>query len=704
MEGLCAVWRSIIRNIYQGAIEPLRFHSLTLLLILSASCGNERVVFEAAGLTDPLDTGASSSAPNTVPSPGTVQQCQSYTPTFSRRVWRLTGPQYINAVKAAFPGVTTVGNPFANNYASGPYNNNANGLHIGKTLTENLITESEKVSSAAATSLRQTYTCLNSSLTEACVASVVQGLGLRLFRRPLTAKEGVYYGNFLKTSIQNFVNDGVAVFAQAMLMSPNFLFRYEVGDPVTGLLDNYEKASLISFSAANTSPDSELLEAAKNNELGTAQQIKNQFVRMARKSGDHESVLDFFKQYLHYDLVAAQLKDSILFPDFSPEIGKALVKETDALIVNLLNTGAGTFQELFSTSTVMASPLTAHIYGVSSSGKTSMFQTVDNKRAGLLSQPSFLASVGTPTRTSPVLLGKLIRFSLLCTKVPEPPPDIPSIEESPATVYLTQRAQLAAHSKASCAQCHQFMDPLGFGFEGFDATGKLRTHEGGMPVDDTGAITFTKSAIDGPYKGNKEIADRLSDSEVVQACFLKNSYLYLAGQADETNADCFVKKVQAAGAQGGGLLDNFGILFGEFLMARRVGTLGALDNTPAPAPVPIVVTSSSSSSSSTSSAPTVLYPSPPMITARPAASPPLSNTTNLITISWSGGTGLYLTRWSINGGPATLIDDDTRTTATFPVTKGNSYRFWIHSRRSDFSYGDATSFGTANSVEFSVAP
>jgi hypothetical protein len=54
---------------------------------------------------------------------------------------------------------------------------------------------------------------------------------------------------------------------------------------------------------------------------------------------------------------------------------------------------------------------------------------------------------------------------------------------------LPVRQRLAAHrDKAACANCHEFIDPPGFALEHFDAVGRWRTLESGVPVDASGGL------------------------------------------------------------------------------------------------------------------------------------------------------------------------------------------------------------------------
>jgi hypothetical protein len=125
-------------------------------------------------------------------------------------------------------------------------------------------------------------------------------------------------------------------------------------------------------------------------------------------------------------------------------------------------------------------------------------------RRGLLGKGSFLAITWTQNfRTSPVKRGVWVLENILGTPPPEPPPNVPALEESTAgsTKILTLREQMTLHrANPACASCHKIMDPIGFALDNFDADGKWRTKqggEGGTPID-ASVVLFDGQKVDGP--------------------------------------------------------------------------------------------------------------------------------------------------------------------------------------------------------------
>jgi hypothetical protein len=114
----------------------------------------------------------------------------------------------------------------------------------------------------------------------------------------------------------------------------------------------------------------------------------------------------------------------------------------------------------------------------------------DSHRGGLLSQGSVLTVTSYANRTSPVIRGKWILANILGTPPAPPPPGLPPLKTTSASgKVLTMREQVAQHrASPACASCHNLMDPVGFALENFDAVGRWRSKDEGMPVDASGKL------------------------------------------------------------------------------------------------------------------------------------------------------------------------------------------------------------------------
>jgi hypothetical protein len=128
--------------------------------------------------------------------------------------------------------------------------------------------------------------------------------------------------------------------------------------------------------------------------------------------------------------------------------------------------------------------------------------------------PGILAATSFPNRTSPVKRGVWVLEQVLGDQVPPAPPEVPPLEkQDPGTVAnLTLRQRTELHRKNPvCANCHQTLDPIGFGLENFDAIGQWRDREeNGGVIDAAGELPDGKH-FSSPKELKGLIAGRIDD-------------------------------------------------------------------------------------------------------------------------------------------------------------------------------------------------
>jgi hypothetical protein len=164
------------------------------------------------------------------------------------------------------------------------------------------------------------------------------------------------------------------------------------------------------------------------------------------------------------------------------------------------------------------------------------------QRAGLLTDPTLLSTLAKPNETAPVLRGLFVREHLLCQPVSPPPP---TVDQTPPPVdpnKTTRERWAALLAPAGCASCHNLMNPIGFGFESYDAVGRFRSTENGKPIDASGELVGTASS-DGTFDGAVELAGRLSGSEELASCLSAQWFTYAAGRANGDDDACALRDV-----------------------------------------------------------------------------------------------------------------------------------------------------------------
>ncbi|MBL9038839.1 MAG: DUF1588 domain-containing protein, partial [Archangium sp.] len=179
------------------------------------------------------------------------------------------------------------------------------------------------------------------------------------------------------------------------------------------------------------------------------------------------------------------------------------------------------------------------------------------QRTGLLTQPGFLARLASPDQSSPIRRGVFVLDRLMC-QPPSPPP--PGVNATPPALNTgrTTRERFAQHTQSdSCRGCHAMIDPVGFGFENYDALGAWRDEENGLTVDSSGEVLVASdTSLLGTFQGAAELSTRLSTSRQVHDCVSKEWLRFAMGRGLGEGDACSVKQVQERFVESGGRFDD----------------------------------------------------------------------------------------------------------------------------------------------------
>lgn len=339
-----------------------------------------------------------------------------------------------------------------------------------------------------------------------CAQAFVARFGRQLFRRPLDQEEiDSYVALYLDEAMGSGSSDiGLEAVLAGLLQSPNFLYLVDIGEPDPAepgryRFTNYEMASRLSYFLWNTTPDEALLDSAERGELVTLDGLRAQAIRLASAPRAEAVLLQFFIDFLGLGPVRTMSKDSDTFPDFTSTLRNSMAEETRRLITHFFIEGDVDYRELFVTRTTFVDEELATFYSLTPppSGFERVELPEDSPRVGILGHAGVLARYAHGAENSPTHRGLFVRSQLLCTDIalPSDPTDAVLSDEVDPTVR-TLRQRLSAHAEEpSCARCHQFMDPIGFAMEHFDAVGRFRRDEDGEPIDASGDLDGV--AVDG---------------------------------------------------------------------------------------------------------------------------------------------------------------------------------------------------------------
>lgn len=370
-----------------------------------------------------------------------------------------------------------------------------------------------------------------------CERQIVTDLARRAFRRPVAAQELQPYLKLASTARRNggSFDDGIAAALQALLVSPDFLFRIEsAGPPTSGNmqpLSTHALASRLSYFLWSSMPDDELLRCADDKSLRKPDVLAAQVRRMLKDPKAHALVENFAGQWLELRRLESAAPDREKFPAFDEYLRMSMRQETELFFENLIREDKSVLDLIDGKYSFLNEKLAA-FYGIPGVTGTD-FRKVDLKgspRGGVLAQASVLTVSSYATRTSPVLRGKWILENFLNDPPPPPPPNVPALDESKVGSSGSVRQQIEEHrANPPCASCHAKMDPLGFGFENFNAIGEWRTHEGKFPVDASGTLPDGRN-----FNGAAELKKLLRDQpQAFAECVIDKLLTYGLGRGLE---------------------------------------------------------------------------------------------------------------------------------------------------------------------------
>jgi len=321
----------------------------------------------------------------------------------------------------------------------------------------------------------------------------------RAYRREVSSEEIKNVLVLAKQAVDDggSFEEGVRLAVQAVLVSPHFLFRWELdGAPdnpeSVRSLNEFELASRLSFFLWNSQPDDQLLKYA--NKVQLRKNLGKEVERMLKDVKAQSFIESFVGQWLELRNLNVYQPDKKLFPIFTPSLRNDMRRETELLFSHIMRGNHSVLELLSADYSFVNEPLASH-YGINGvKGKN--FRSVSLRgthRGGILGHASILTITSDPNRTSPVKRGKYVLENILGTPPPAPPPDVPPLSES-GKISGTLRDQFMKHRQdPACASCHKLMDPIGFAFENYDAIGRYRTKDNGLPIDAGGKLETGES-------------------------------------------------------------------------------------------------------------------------------------------------------------------------------------------------------------------
>lgn len=459
-----------------------------------------------------------------------------------------------------FPPLAASSISLATDLTGGEFENARDELLVNPLLVDQYHALALEIAEEAVVAMPELVPC-DPALGLACAETFIRTFGRRALRAPLSDDDvadfrAIFEEVLVDGAGPEAFTTGVQLTIQAMLESPEFLYRIESGTVVddTGAvtdgellaLDGPSLANRLSFLLWSSAPDDELIAHADDGTLLDEEVLAAEVERMLDDPRARESVGEFFRQWLDLERISHVTK---VDPAFTPSLQAAMREETRRFLLDHIFEGERTMDDLLTSSSSYVNAELATHYGVAPPSEVDDegfgLVTLPDERSGFLTQGSFLAGRGHPTNPSPVLRGVLVLERLLCIELGTPPPGAESSTLDEGVVPETNRqAYELLTSPVQCTGCHQFINPVGFALEGFDSSGRARSDDNGAALDLTGSLLGSE------FDGAKELGAVLAALPDAERCLTDKIVTYAFGAHEWVADSCLDVDVEDAVTNG----------------------------------------------------------------------------------------------------------------------------------------------------------
>lgn len=482
---------------------------------------------------------------------------------------RLTRREIEQSLRDIFPslGAAWTSALSADSIAGTGFDNDNELLVVSKQTAREIATTAETIGDSISAAQATSFPC-PAGTEAACAGQFLDAQGRRLFRRPLSADERSTFLAFFNTAFTatGSYGDSLGWLARALIESPEFVYRREIGVANGGQtqLSQYEIASELAYTFSGTAPSDDLLDRASRGELSSPEVLVQTAHDLLMTSG-RDLVHKFFDSFVGYSRITTIAKAGV---EGFAEQREAMFEETRHFIDEVVFNRGGGARELFTANFTTPTVDLAGFYGFTGDSMPASDYALVPRPAGrgigLMAQNSVLATLAQPNGSSPTKRGLFVYKKLLCNSVPPVPPNIPELKPPDPTLTTRERYE-TQHATGSCQGCHGRWDPIGFGFEHFDESGRYRDMDQKKPVN---AKSFVPQNGDKlfDFDGEEDLMTQLVEQPLVHECVSSYMTTYAFGE----QLDCSGESRRADFIDGKiGFIDYLASLAGEPHFTQR---------------------------------------------------------------------------------------------------------------------------------------
>jgi hypothetical protein len=420
----------------------------------------------------------------------------------------------------------------------------------GEQFTTTLFGLAEAVAGRVGASLGKDFACMGATtVADACLANFAATMGRKAFRRPLSPEDAAFWAGRYREAQKTLDGRGAAeALVQAMILSPAFVYRTELGDPARpGALDGWEIASALSYGLTDGPPPADLAALAERGALADPARRREAAAALMRTPRAGDKLAGFVRALLELE----HLEDA---PGLSKSLAAELAGEAPGFVKAVLAGPDPTLTALYTAPFTVVGRAAGALYGLGSTAPATpgRLELDPQKRFGLFTQAGWLTA-----RPDAIRRGKILRKAVMCQVLPEPPPNAGSLNtmlpSTPPEWTEAEKYQVFLRERAACAACHALFQPFGLAFEVFDRSGVYRErNQAGRPIDPAGEVAGVPGV--GPFAGPRALVDQLLAGGIGASCFSAKLATYVLGQAlgADPLGSCVIREV-ARGFRAAGL-------------------------------------------------------------------------------------------------------------------------------------------------------
>jgi hypothetical protein len=516
----------------------------------------------AVGGDGPMgDAGGTGPGPNTG---GTNQTgvCTENVALANARIWRLTDAQYGNAVRQVF-GVKLPAEITEADTGTGEFTNLSELTPVNNNTIAAYQTVAKDAARQAVTSHFDSF--LSCGANDGCAEQFIRNRIARAFGRRLDGPEVSGYLDLFHKGLTESPQVGVRLMIEAVLQSPSFIYRTELGAPTPGggsgqvTLTPHEIATSLSFSLTNSVPDETLWQKADSGALADPAVLAAEVERLLDMPETKANLSQLAGYWLGVERFKRTEKDTAKYPEFTSALKADMHKSAQLFVQDLLATGSVT--DLLGSKRMFLNESMAAAFGIPGVTGPDMRPVevaLPERGYGILSQPGVLAAYSRPTRGDPIHRGLFVFYGLACAgQIPAPPPGALEIAKTfPPDATERELAGLRA-ANATCKACHARFDPMGLATERFDPMGRYLEADASGPIDQSSVLAIS-SDLEGPINGVGELAAKLAQGRRLSDCAATNLALLTLGRDDvKSDTSCALQGVKDEFARTGKFRDFY---------------------------------------------------------------------------------------------------------------------------------------------------